>query len=652
MQITIDHLSLTSFKGIKSLSLDLYGKSADIRGRNGTGKTTLFDAFTWLLFGKDSKDSANFDYKPLDENGQPRTGSDTEVEAVLNVDGIRQVKLRRVRHEKWVQRPGNSNPVYQGDETLCWIDDVPVALEKDYQPYISKLIGDVEQFKTLSIHGYFMRKHWKDRRKMLVDAAGGGAEAEIMARPEFAEVEDILAGKTVEDAKKRLADQRKRIASELDMIPARLDELQRSLEPVTDKDVMEADLKIEELKKEIRVIDDQLAGTMESFARAQSMATKVNDLNALIDVRRMMLDKPNREHLNELKLRLSEADCKYASLDREIWSLVGDLQLIDRDIATLQQQREQLLTRWEQREGEVFVSNTVDTVCSLCGQPLPPEKIANAKQMAYMHWAEEKENDLKLIETQGKTTADRITRLQTERANVAASLARKQAAIDETAKEREAIAEELNRPVQAPDYDSDPEIIAHKAEIEKIQKEMTSGDPSAVRNDLYVRRNALAVEIGTLGNVRFKMEARNRTLERISELEDRRQVLGQDAIRIDGEIALLGDFVHACCDAMEEQINAMFSTIRWHLTDYRKDGTPVDCCVPYVGGVSYDSTLNNGAMINAGIEAIRVLSRAAAISVPCFVDNAEAVNQLAYLPGQMIKLSVSNDPELTMTLEE
>ena len=79
MEITIQQLSIKAFKGIKRLELDMGGQSADIRGRNGTGKTTVFDAWTWLLFGKDSKDSKTFDYKPLDEDGQPRTGSDTEV---------------------------------------------------------------------------------------------------------------------------------------------------------------------------------------------------------------------------------------------------------------------------------------------------------------------------------------------------------------------------------------------------------------------------------------------------------------------------------------------------------------------------------------------------------------------------------------------
>lgn len=652
MQITIQRLTLTAFKGVKNLSLDLDGKSAYIRGRNGTGKTTLFDAFTWLLFGKDSKDSSKFDYKPLDKDGQPRTGTDTTVEAVLNVDG-KIVTLRRTMHEKWQQKPGNLDPIYQGDETLCWIDDVPVKLEKDYKPYIASLIGDEEQFKVLSIHGYFMRKHWQQRRAMLMAAAGDDPEARIMLRPEFSGLAEVLQGKAPEDARKRLMDQKKRVSTELDAIPARLDELQRALDPVTDEQIAEADRAIKEANQQIDLINSQLSGTEESFAHARSLMAKEREIAAKLDTRKRALDKPNNDWLDGIQAKIEEARAGKASLEREAMRLEDDIAMVDRDIKALKYRRERLLVQWDERNDQTFTPGPVTTICKLCGQPLPADQISAAKQREYTTWAEKKDEDLSLIEEQGKNTADRIVRCEDERANLHESLLRKRDAIASAETVIKQLQEEANQPLKAPDYQADAEYVQLLHDLETVRAEIAApSDNETQRQQLTQQRAEISARISELGKVAWRKEQYESNQGRIRELEEQRKKLGQDAIRIDGQLSMLADFIHACCDAMEENINAMFTTIRWHLTDYRKDGTHVDCCVPYVGGVSYDSTLNNGAMINAGIEAIRVLSRASGISVPCFVDNAEAVNQLAYLPGQMIRLSVSDDPELIMTLED
>ena len=57
------NLTLDNFKGTKHFSLNLPdGCSAAVYGENGTGKTTLADAWSWLLFGVDfsgQSDSGN-----------------------------------------------------------------------------------------------------------------------------------------------------------------------------------------------------------------------------------------------------------------------------------------------------------------------------------------------------------------------------------------------------------------------------------------------------------------------------------------------------------------------------------------------------------------------------------------------------------------
>ena len=86
--ILIKKLALENFKCHKSLVLDFGGSSASIYGDNATGKTSIYDALTWLLFGKDSKGNGekNIEIKPLNEFGEVRDHlAETAVEAVLLV---------------------------------------------------------------------------------------------------------------------------------------------------------------------------------------------------------------------------------------------------------------------------------------------------------------------------------------------------------------------------------------------------------------------------------------------------------------------------------------------------------------------------------------------------------------------------------------
>lgn len=651
MNISIITLSITAFKGIRHLKMQLDGKSADISGRNGTGKTSVYDAYLWLLFGKDSEGKTKFDVKPLDENGNVRTGADTEVEAVLDVDG-RRVTLRRVLHEKWKATKDSADPVYSGDETQCYIDDVPVKLEKDYQPYIAGLIGDEDRFKLLSIHGAFMGLPWEKRRRYLVDAAGGSAEAEILARPGFGQIPEILQGQSPENAKKRLADQRKRVKDELDTIPARLDELQKMYDPPTAEALQDAKDRIDACKMEMQEVNKKIDGTADVFAEAAALGAKIRRVNSDIDLRKAELDRPIREAAQAFRERMDNAKARRASLGREADRLEGEIADIDADISRYQKRRETLLAEWHRIDDEPYVPKAVETVCSLCGQPLPSDQIAHAREGAERTFYAYKQDRLCRIEQDGKTTAERIVSLQSERKGIQESLEKKRlfiASVEEDIKVLEA-EDALPKP-QHYAYEQDEKYTQLMEELQQLREEAERPKDTRERDALLTLRDQLTDAIADLQLIFVQRDNAYKIRDRINALEDRRQELGAQVIDLNGQITLLAEFTTACCTVMESRINSMFHKIQWKLYDHLKDGSIKDCCDATLNGVDYATNLNNGARINAGIEIIRVLSRSVGVTVPCFVDNAEAVNDLAYAAGQMIRLRVSNDNELTMVLE-
>lgn len=652
MEIKILELKIRAFKGIRDLALNLDGKSANLEGRNGTGKTSVYDAYLWMLFGKDSTGSTKFDVKPLNEDGSFRTGTDTEVEALLLADG-KEVLLRRVLHEKWKAMPGQAEPVYTGDETLCYIDDVPVPLEKEYKPFIANLIGDEERFKLLSIHGYFMAIPWEQRRRFLVDAAGGNADAEIQARPEFAGIQEILQGKSPEDAKKRLSEQMKRVKGELDTVPGRLDELQRMYNPPAQEELQTAREQIAAYKAELEDVNKQLDGTADLFQEAALLSGKIRRANDAIDKRKHELDRPIREAQQAFRERLENARARKVSIGREAERLEREIAIIDADISVCQRTRETLLARWHEIDNETYVPAQIDTICPFCGQPLPSEKVAEAARKAEQAYFNDKQWKLDDIASRGKTTAERIEALQGERQGVQESLDKKRVFLAEVEEDIKALeAEDALPKPQHFCYDQDDVYMSLIEELKKLQEEAERPRDTSLRDQLLTRRDKLVDAIAEMQVIFINRDRAYSVKERIKALEARREELGQQVIEIGGQLSTLEDYVTASCTAMESRINAMFHSIQWQLFEPLKNGGYKPCCEARYVGVKYSTNLNNGARINAGIEAIRVLSRSMGVTVPLFIDNAEAVNDLSYAPGQMIRLYVRENSRLLMTLED
>ncbi|MGI8600291.1 MAG: ATP-binding protein, partial [Chitinophagaceae bacterium] len=176
MNIILRKLQLTNFKGIKNLSCE-FSHETFIYGENATGKTTVMDAFLWLLFGKDSTDRKDFEVKTLDKAGNVIEKTDHEVYALLDVDG-RDIELKRVLREKWQKKRGSVEAEFTGNETLYFWNDVPCQ-QKEFQAKINNLV-DESIFKLLTSPLYFNSLPWQNRRDVLIGIAGDVTDAEVL----------------------------------------------------------------------------------------------------------------------------------------------------------------------------------------------------------------------------------------------------------------------------------------------------------------------------------------------------------------------------------------------------------------------------------------------------------------------------------------
>lgn len=192
MKMVLRSLELHHFKCFPALHIDFHESLTSIYGDNATGKTSVYDALTWLLFDKDSAGNARPDIKP---HGMT-AGVMPTVTAVLDVDGVT-MTLRKSLREKWEKPRGSATARYAGDTRDYFVDDVPCK-ENEFKRQIAALI-DEEKFRLLTdVWAVTTKMHWKERRDLLAEVCGLPDDAELLAgAPQFAELSAQLGRRTV-----------------------------------------------------------------------------------------------------------------------------------------------------------------------------------------------------------------------------------------------------------------------------------------------------------------------------------------------------------------------------------------------------------------------------------------------------------------------
>jgi DNA repair exonuclease SbcCD ATPase subunit len=262
MNLRLMSLRLRNFKGQRDFLFEPNGNNASVFGDNGTGKTTLMDAFSWLLFDKDSTDKKDFAIKTLDENNNVMHGLEHEVEGLLEVDGKR-IKLRKVYYEKWTKKRGSTQKEFTGHTTDYFIDDVPMK-KGEYDDEVAK-IADEEIFKLLTNPTYFNEQmDWKKRRELLLEVCGDLTDEQVIAsNAKLAKLTEILNGRDVDKHRDTIKAQMKKINEEIDKIPVRINETQLGMPDIEGIDR-------DKLPKDIAVLQKELQG---SRMKLRSQAT-------------------------------------------------------------------------------------------------------------------------------------------------------------------------------------------------------------------------------------------------------------------------------------------------------------------------------------------------------------------------------------------
>lgn len=632
MKIALLKLSLHNFKGIKDFTFEPQGKNISVYGDNGTGKTTLCDAWNWLLFGKDSHDSANFTVQPLDKQNNIIHMLDTEVEGVLSIGG-KNVTLKKVLKEKWVKKRGATESELKGTETSYYIDEVP-AKQSEYKQYISNII-DEQIFKLITNPMYFsMGLSWQERRKILFDIGGNVDDTQVIAsKPSLKPLAELLGDKNIDTLKKLIAVRLKKLNKDKEDIPSRVDELQRTIQEL-DFDAL--DFQRRSIVAGIKNIDAKLSGAdsgnVESKKRLYMLQDKL--MNIKQDVKSEIA-----KSLCALQGQLLDLQAELKKNERRRDIVQTDNAAWQKEIEHLARVNEDLRKQWKEEYEKALVFSDDVFACPTCGRPFEDEDVEAKKQELQEAFNRNKAEKLKTINAQGKANKAKIESLKQEIADN--NIETCEANIKGLAGQIDEIQQKIDNFNAEPDY-SGTDYEKVKDEIASLQEKLKPDDNTEFKlKEAREQRSRLDKELEGINSQLAYKEANEKAKARIKELEKEEKDISQQIADLQKQQDLCDAFVKEKVTLLEDSINSMFKHATFKLFRQQINGGIEECCEVLYGGVPFSTNLNSGSKIKAGIDIINTLCRHYAAYAPIWIDNRESVTKVIPTDSQVISLVVS-----------
>lgn len=634
MNVLLKSLDLVHFKCFNVLHLDFHEGVNNIYGENAAGKTSVYDALTWLLFDKDSAGHSRPAIKPT---GAP-AGTMPEVTAILEVDG-EPIKLRKVLREKWEKPRGSSIERYAGDTRDYYIDDVPLV-ENAYKRRIAELI-DERQFKLLTdVWAVTKGMHWKDRRTLLAEICGLPEDKQLLATaPQFAELTEKVGRRTVDEYKSVLMKQRKDMNANLNTLPVRVDECSRMVTELESLDFAAAHSESDRLQAERERVQGELVKLTNNTLAAQAKNERDALQNQLSE-----LEVENNAHLVSQRVPVEdETPVLTAALDRAKCEADRLTRTVAREtdyITTGENCLNDYRARWRAIDAEEFT----ETVCPTCHQPLPAEQVAEAREAFAAHQQQRKDTlleDSKFVKRGIAAAQERLASAETALKNAQDEVQKAQAALDSYTPPV------ITEPENLPDYDRRRNAIQMLITDTEKRIDRLNSDTAAEKTRLETEHAELTRRKLESDAVLTKEQTLIDTRRRIAELQAEQRTAAAEVEQMDRIIAMCEEFTRYRVQAITESVNSKFRLTRWRLFTEQVNGGLADCCEPMDrNGSTFEGT-NNAMQINIGMDIIDTLSAHFSRRVPLFVDNAESVTHLQPIGSQVVRLVVSEqDKEL------
>lgn len=678
MRMILKSLHIENFKGVKDKTYE-FGKTTRVSGMNRRGKTTIVVAWYWLMSDKNYELVSNPNIRPDNvEDCIPTVTADVDVSG-------KEITLSKMQKRK-VGKP-DKNGVSKVTITNTYeINSVPKT-ERDFKAYLEELGFEFDKFLICSHPNVFtkdlsLKKKQDEMRKSLFAMASAKTDLEIaQMNKETADVAKLLESYKFEEIEAMNNASKKKAVEQLDAIPNQIIGLEKAK---VDVDVAEQELAKADLTRRIAECDKKIAGADHSLDELRDKEMRLQlDISGITQT--MNRELSNRRYEIDADLCGCEDELKH--LEQTISLKENQIVGNEKAITDADAERKKIGEKYNAEYAKAFdeapylfdeskwVFDENSTVCSLCGQKLPEDKIEQLK--ADFESRKEKakadaEEKLKAkrfkFDTDKKVELNRLNTIGTEKKELITELTKKNAdlntEIDALKKqEQDAIAkkEELSKqlseiPSEA-DYTQNEDYVKLKAERDKVLadiEKLESDGADKIVTDLKVEKADLQSQLDEVNKIIAQAENNVRIDEQIADMQQKQREYGQAKADAERILYQLKEVSKRKNELLVEEINEHFGIVRWKLSDFQKNGEYKEVCIPTVldeeTGIYkvFGDTTNTGREIEAKIDICNSFQKFYGMHVPIVLDGAESINN-KYLPKvdtQLILLTVSEDKQL------
>ncbi len=632
-------LTLENFKGHGLRVVEFSPTVTRVYGANGTGKTSLFDSFCWLLWAKDSDErtqTGTVSFYPFDpdKQGEVLHNVVVKVEAVLEIDGAQHV-LCRTMQEKWTTPNGTELPRFTGNETKLYIDGLAVKANQ-FDAFVKENINS-ELFKLTSNPRYFPTLHWKEQRRILMELVGDISNDDVLAADASLEpLRNELASRKPEDCKKLWQQQQKAAVKDLEKTVLLINENRKHLPQIENEADVKAELEAQRLvlmkplEKAMQEKADILSGTAISKKQAEAkvLESKLDIIRAEQREKIAAVRKPFDEQIAAL-----EAEAKTAA--ETVKPYRQTVVNLDNAIRENEEKLKVLQDSWQAVDAEEF-----NDVCPCCHRPYPPEQIADQRAAFNRSKAER----LEKIEADGNALFDKNEENKAQRDAAMKEVQRLSKLDLEMPDKRSEIMKQREEAVQAlPPMENRQDWFEASEDLKRINHEIEELHID-VKLKLMDAEKAIESAQKPIGDIDVRLaeiKAAEATRALITDYTKQQQTLREQHDELALKLSLIKKFDEIKAVMTTEKVKAILPGMDFKLFNYNNTNEGyTETCELVKDGKPY-ANLSNGEKIAVGCELIVAISKHYGVSNPVWIDNAEATTKHLETNGQAILLRVS-----------
>ena len=590
-------MRIQNFKGCKDREID-FGDRTSIKGANATGKTTVFDGFTWLLFGKDSLGNAKFDIRPLDADGNMINNLEISVESLIRVDD-EEYALKKTQKQVWRKKRGTDTTEFQGNVNEFEINGYPKS-EKEFKAFIARIV-DENIFNLVTNPNAFNALPWKEQREILMKFVGVMSDAEIALTygDKYSLLIPELKIASTDDILKKYTKAKNTLNKQMTEIPARIDELS--------KQIVSVDVGALEVQKAAK--QAELKRAEDSLSRGTDILEKINEYKQRVIEEKFKLSELQNNANAELdekrrvaRRAVNSADEKVTKTEREIL----DAEYLKEDYTKARDRTEDEKTRyaeeWKEWKKKTFPEfepleeyveplplTDKDLTCPTCGQALPEDvrkqritdhekRCERAKadydargedhKSKYEKDKDDFESHLKKmrsdITVKGQKSADDVRAYQKQIDEQDKEISALKLRLESEKSDLSKVKKDLDAIPAYADISGEKNYIQIEGIIRRLENEIEELRKETPDNtELESKKDAIRDEITDI-EAQIKAADNTKVKERIAELDEEQKSIGQEIAEQEQMIELTETVFRAKTNMIAEKINEMFTVVRFY----------------------------------------------------------------------------------------